>query len=302
MIRHLYPSMVGFKGIVVNNMRCALGQKRLGVKLGGDVIVSRLQRKLENGSSDENSHIVRVVDFNEPADYSKAYKLVKNTIRQSFLVNLGGDHSISACTIQPLIDVYQDDLLVVWVDAHPDLNTLETSVSKNTHGMPVSSLLGLQSLWFGGSSSSSSSTSTSSDNINDKHHHHLKPENLVYFGLRDIDPPEANVIEKLRITVCSSPKELRAYIAKHPAKHIHLSIDIDGLDPQVMPSTGTPVDHGLSLSSVKKVIIACLPRLISVDLAEFNPLVGGHDGDVEHTLDNILELLKTVSITLSRIK
>ena len=252
--------MTALKNILVNNFRCALGQKKKGVELGGDVILSRLPLTIPT----------RTCEFKDLDSYAEAAKQVFNNIRQNFCLNLGGDHSIAVATIKPLLDIYKDDLLVVWIDAHPDLNTLETSTSKNLHGTPVASLLGLEPYWF----------PTSPMN--------LKPHNLVYFGIRDIDPPETKFIHQLNIPVYEKPEELIYFLDRNPAKYIHISCDIDAMDPEIMSATGTPVKDGLTLLSVQTVIRHCLPRLISLDVVEFNPLLG----DREKTLDNIMEILK----------
>ena len=253
--------MTALKNIVINNLRCAFGQKKKGVELGGDMILSRLPLTIPT----------RTCEFKDFESYGDAYKQVFNNIRQNFCLNLGGDHSIAVSTIRPLLDIYKDDLLVVWIDAHPDVNTLDTSVSKNLHGTPVASLLGLQPYWYKVEPPA----------------HPLKPHNLVYFGIRDIDPPEAAFIEQLNIPVYQKTEELLHFLDSHPAKHIHISCDIDAMDPEIMSATGTPVKDGLTLVSVQSVIQHCLPRLISLDLVEFNPLLG----DREKTVDNILKLL-----------
>lgn len=258
--------MTSSKSFRINNLRCAFGQRKAGVDLGGDVIIEDLDLDLDLDTS------IYECDFTDETAYAAAYTHIYNQIQSHFCLNLGGDHSIAVSTIAPLVDLYQDDVLVVWIDAHPDLNTRETSVSKNLHGMPVAALLGLHHHWFDGPKRA------------------LKAENLVYFGIRDIDPPEAAFMQDLDIPAFNSPAELINHIQQHPAKCIHISCDIDGLDPEIMSATGTPVPKGLGLAEVQAVITTCLPRLISFDLVEFNPLLG----DSQKTLENIMLLLKTV--------
>jgi arginase len=256
-----------FKKLIINNLRCAFGQKKKGVELGGDVILSRLPQSIQT----------QTCEFKDFESYGDAYNLVYNKIRQNFCLNLGGDHSIAASTVRPLLDIYKDDLLVVWIDAHPDVNTLDTSITKSLHGTPVASLLGLQPYWY-----------MEKKTTPHPPPHNLNPQNLAYFGIRDIDPPEASFIEQLKIPVYHKTDELIKFIDSHPAKHIHISCDIDGIDPETMSATGTPVKDGLTQLSVQKVIRHCMPRLISLDLVEFNPLLG----DSKKTVDNILELLE----------
>jgi len=263
--------MSTLKTILINNFRCAWGQKKKGVELGGDLILSRLPPTLP----------IRTLEFKNLNGYTEASKHIDQHIRRNFCLNLGGDHSIAVATVKPLLDIYKDDLLVVWIDAHPDLNTQETSVSKNLHGTPVASLLGLEPYWYSVEFPP----------------HRLKPHNLVYFGIRDIDPPETKFIHQLNIPVYQKSEEVISFLDSHPAKYIHISCDIDAMDPEIMSSTGTPVKDGLTILSVKKIIRHCLPKLISFDLVEFNPLLG----DREKTLNNIMEILSTVNPTLTSV-
>jgi arginase len=222
-------------------------------------------------------------------DYLKAYNLINRNLQNNkFNINFGGDHSIAVSTIQPLLDKYKNDLLVIWIDAHADINTMETSVTKNKHGMPVASLMGLMDHWY---------------DIEPKHY--LQPNNLFYFGLRDVDGPEAKVIleKNIHVSECKMPCEKYKYassinniihkILLHPAKYIHISCDIDGLDPSIMPSTGTPVENGLKLEDVISIISITNKKLVSFDLVEFNPLIG-NDNELELTLNNIKTIISQV--------
>jgi arginase len=253
-----------------------LGQKKNGVQFGGNAIIENLK----NGLIRKKQEIDIIhIDINRMEDYQKGYKTVKLNLNKGYFnLNLGGDHSISAATIQPLVEKYKDDLLVIWVDAHADLNTYNSSMTKNSHGMPVSALTGLMDHWY----------KVNNNKV------HLKPENLIYVGIRDLDVFESKTIAQRGISNFPSyTSDISSIIEHHPAKHIHISCDIDSLDPILAPSTGTPVSQGLTVKNVTNIIRAANPRLVSFDLVEFNPLIGNRR-QVRKTLTNINKILSKV--------
>ncbi|KAJ7864838.1 hypothetical protein B0H14DRAFT_2735855 [Mycena olivaceomarginata] len=141
---------------------------------------------------------------------------------------------------QKVLPAYPD-ACVIWIDAHADINTLESTDSGNIHGMPVSFLLGIGSKIpeFGWVKPL------------------LKPERLVYIGLRDVDAGEKRILKENNIKAFSMHEVDKYGIGKvvelaldhvNPERKlpIHLSFDVDALDPSVAPSTGTPVRGGLT--------------------------------------------------------
>ncbi len=256
------------KNIIINNLRCALGQKKFGVDLGPDYLSKIINKKYPSN----------IVTMSSLDNFTDAYDLLYHI--DNFALNLGGDHSIGAVTVQAQLDKHHDDLLVIWIDAHADVNTMESSVTKNIHGMPVAPLLGLMSHWW-----KSSFVKT---------HHKLKPKNLLYVGIRDLDPPEVDIIDKLKIKYFDKySDQVCSWIKSHPSSKIHISLDIDGIDPEYMPSTGTPVSDGLSVEDVKKIINTSKDRLISFDMVEFNPSIGDED-QVLKTINNCKSILDTI--------
>lgn len=257
------------RNVVVNKLKCAIGQKKLGVDLGPDYLA---KLKILDPYPKCSIGITDIDDF------SKAYGILAET--ESFNINIGGDHSVGAVTVQAHLDKYLDDLLVIWIDAHADVNTVESSVSKNIHGMPVAPLLGLMNHWW------------KSNTVNT--HHNLKPKNLLYVGIRDLDPFEIQVINKFDIKYFTKySNQVNNWIKSHPAKNIHISCDIDGIDPMFMPSTGTPVPNGLTVNDVCHIINVSKKKLVGFDLVEFNPLVG-NPKDLAKTIDNCELILKSI--------
>jgi len=201
-------------------------------------------------------------------------------------LTLGGDHSIAIGTVSGVARAIRErfpsrpnDLAVIWVDAHADINTPETSDSGNIHGMPVSFLTGL---------------TTSSDKgifswLNDNHR--ISVSKLVYIGLRDVDAGEKKILRENNIKAFSMHDIDRhgigkimdaalAYIGSDTP--IHLSFDVDALDPMWAPSTGTPVRGGLTLREGDFICEAVAESgcCVAVDLVEVNPrLEEGGVGD-----------------------
>lgn len=253
------------KTININNLRCNLGQKKLGVEQGGDYLLKLF---------DTSNFNITNFNFDGFNDYAKAYDYILKS--NDFCINIGGDHSVGAITVQAQVDKYKDDLLVIWIDAHADINTFETSLSKNTHGMPVAPLVGLMEHWWG------------------KPENKLKPSSMVYVGIRDLDPAEVNFVNQLEIKNFPTYSEkVIDWIKAHPATKIHISLDIDGIDPEFMPATGTKVANGLSMEDVIKIINESKDRLVSFDLVELNPLIGS-DTEVQTTISNCKKILDKV--------
>ena len=176
------------------------------------------------------------------------------------VINIGGDHSMAIGTVSSTLNNY-DNAKVVWVDAHPDINTYESSNTKNYHGMPLAYLTGLQS------------------NENFKFIENLLPfEHLMYIGIRDIDSYEKSVLREKNIQVITvdemrknlpkSMQKLRNFVGTSP---VHLSFDVDALDPSVMPATGTPVPNGLTLEEGKEIVDVVFKHyLVNMDITELN--------------------------------
>lgn len=187
-------------------------------------------------------------------------------------LTLGGDHSLAIGTISGTFSTYPD-ACVVWVDAHADINTSDTTDSGNIHGMPVSFLMGLP----GNDSIPSPSPFAWVKPV-------LKPSKIVYIGLRDIDAGEKKILKDNKIKAFSMHEVDKYGIGKvvemaldtvNPNRDlpIHLSFDVDALDPSVAPSTGTPVRGGLTFREGHYICEAISETglLVGLDIMEVNP-------------------------------
>jgi len=196
-------------------------------------------------------------------------------------VSLGGDHSLAAGSVAGSARALRErgeSLGLLWVDAHADMNTPETSPSGNVHGMPLAACLG----WgpadlvaiAGGPS--------------------VKPENVALIGIRDLDAREREQVRRSGVRAYTMSDidrrgmgaildEVLGDFARR-TQGLHLSIDMDGLDPELVPGVGTPVLGGLSYREAHLLceMVAESGRLVSLDLVELNPIldVRNHSAEV----------------------
>lgn len=252
------------------------GQKHFGVSLGPSFLKQMLL--------DQNYHfhflslLVRQSTRHvQTSIYEELSYLVEREMRRKKLIFIGGgDHSLSIGSVQGLLRC-NPDLKVLWIDAHGDVNTTESSLTQSFHGMPLSFLLGLDpffeaSSWF---------------------EEKLKPENLIYFGLRDLDMAEKLFLDSLHIqhysadTIAASNKDaLFEKIQKDLiGQQVHISLDVDVFDPSIAPATGIPVAKGLSFLDVSSLIekVLSVSKVSSYEYVELNPQIFKNTKDVLHT-------------------
>lgn len=168
---------------------------------------------------------------------------------------LGGDHSIvppGISAINEFCQINKQKIGILWCDAHADFNTYNTSDTKNIHGMPVAILCHhtLKSLNFG---------------------YPLDPTQFAYFGVRDIDSLEFQRVQEHDIPIIDSEFEIDTWISRFDK--IHISFDIDCIDPIYFNNVNTPVPNGKSINDMEKLFqkIKATNKLISLDIVEFNP-------------------------------
>ncbi len=213
-------------------------------------------------------------------------RTVSRAVRgDSQILVLGGDHSCAIGTWSGAADALssQGRLGLIWVDAHLDAHTPDTSISQAPHGMPLAALLGHGSAAF-----------TDICGWSGK----LRPENLVVIGVRSYEAAERALLEALGVRVIYMEEVARRGFAPCFAEAKAavtsgcagwgVSFDIDGLDPKEAPATGTPVDHGIPLDQALAALRMCRddPRFVGLEIAEYNPLkdFGGKTARAVHTL------------------
>lgn len=196
------------------------------------------------------------------------YHTGRSVVKQGrFPLFIGGDHSIAVGTVASVTN--DEPTGLIWIDAHGDFNTPQTSPSGNIHGMPLAALIG--------------------EGFNDlvnvgKPGPKILPENVVMIGQRDLDPSEKQRIKSSGITVFTmreideqgiSSVASKALMRFMHLKRIHLTLDMDALDPVEAPGVGTPVPGGITYREAHLLmeILADSGKLTSMDLVEINPIL-----------------------------
>lgn len=262
-----------------------LGQRRRGVDMGPSALryagLDQRLRALGYNVIDSGNLNVPLPE-NEPPDNSKARHLesiagvcrdvytrtLKTLERDEVSIFLGGDHSISIGTVSAM-DAHGGNVGVIWVDAHGDFNTPEITPSGNVHGMALATLLGhgpreLTDIGREGAK--------------------LRPADVVILGARDIDLRERVALRESGVLVITMREidEMGMAAAARQAldrlgglSKIHVSLDMDSLDPMEAPGVGTPVPGGLSYREAHLLmeIFADSGKVGSLDIVEVNPIL-----------------------------
>jgi arginase len=267
-----------------------LGADRRGVDMGPSALrIAGLQTKLEalgynvNDIGDIKIEIMEKQKIKNPKlkyldEIVKTSKLLADKVQKvlekgDFPLSIGGDHSMALGTISGIASFCKKRNLkigVIWIDAHSDMNTDETSPSGNIHGMPLASLLGLgcdELVNFLGFSPK------------------LSPEDCALIGIRSVDAAEKLNIKKLKVPIYTMTDIDKLGIHRIIAKvlkqfrekvdHIHVSFDVDSVDPSVAPGVGTPVPGGLSYREAHLLMetIAECGCMSSLEVTEVNPIL-----------------------------
>ena len=300
------PPPTTSSSIVPRNIRVIgvpldLGQSRRGVDMGPSAVrVAGLEARLEAlGHIVEDAGNVSVAiaeqkkEGNPSAKYlkeitatcTKHAELVVKTLESGIVpVVLGGDHSVAAGTVAGVAEFYRrqkQKIGLIWIDAHTDINTPDTSPSGNVHGMPLAATMGLGPPEL-----------ANIFNFSPK----VQPENCVLVGVRDID-----AIEKVRragIGVFTmrdidergmrTIMEEALRMAGRATAGYHVSLDMDWVDPEDAPGVGTPVRGGATYreAHLAMEIIADHGRMLSFEIVEVNPVIDEHN----RTADLAVEL------------
>jgi len=267
-----------------------LGQQRRGVDMGPSAMrVAGLEPKLELlGHHVEDAGNVSVVlaEQKNPGELHARYlkeitatctKLaeleVKTLEEHKVPLAIGGDHSMAAGSVSGVAEFYKrqhQHIGLIWIDAHSDINTPDTSPSGNVHGMPLGAIMGLGPGPLG-------------DIFGWKPK--VRPENCVLVGVRDVDLAEKENIRRAGIEVFTmrdiDERGMRAVMeealrmAGRGTVGYHVSLDMDWIDPEDAPGVGTPVRGGSTYreAHLAMEIIADHGRMTSMDIVEVNPVI-----------------------------
>jgi len=253
-----------------------LGASRRGVDMGPYAVrYARLNERLRSLGLPEiydhgNLQVPQREEFGDGNKQAKYFDIIHQVCEQlavevehilnsdGFPIVLGGDHSIAMGTLAGLKRARGQAAGLVWVDAHSDINSPQTSPSGNVHGMP---------LWY-----------ALKDGTAD-------PKRTVQIGLRDVDASEKENLRASGVTAFTMSDvdrlgmtrvmEEAIRIAGAGDAPIHMSFDMDGIDPSEAPGTGTPVKGGLSFreAHLAMEMLAESGKLGSIEMVEINPIL-----------------------------
>ena len=285
-----------------------LGGARRGVDMGPSAMriaglgeaIARLGRQV----IDKGNLPVPIAETEDALDSRKKYvepiAAVCRTLHASCLSSLeagalplvlGGDHSLAAGSVAASADwihaLNGKPIGVIWVDAHGDMNTPETTTSGNVHGMPLAALLGREPRELATIGRTPSA----------------RPEHTVLVGIRNLDEDEKGQIRAAGVHVftmkdidrqgIATIAERALDIASSGTGGVHVSLDLDVCDPSIAPGVGTPVRGGLDYreSHVIMELIADSNQLIALDLVEVNPTLDNRNTTAEFAAELALSAL-----------
>jgi arginase len=270
-----------------------LGADRRGVDMGPSAIrYARLKETLEKIGIEVNDHgnlRVPVPESASVADQNaKYFPIIKAVCEElaavvegvigagAFPLVLGGDHSIAMGTIAGVARARGKAPGVIWVDAHGDINTPLTSPTGNVHGMPVHFALEA---------------------------HAVDPSRMAFIGLRDVDDGEKRAIRELGVKAFTMADVDRMGMSKvvdealtivaEGENSVHVSFDMDGVDPQEAPGVGTPVRGGLTYREAHLLMegVAASGTLGSLEVTEINPILDSENRTAILAVELILSAL-----------
>lgn len=267
-----------------------LGADRRGVDMGPSALrIADIEEKLEElgytviDDGDIEIQMPEVLKIKDPhlkylPEITEACEKLSRKVRAilrkgNFPLVLGGDHSMAIGTISGVAGYCRDEnkrLGVIWIDAHSDINVPETSPSGNIHGMPVAVLIGLGAKEL--------------VNVGGKFIK-LNPKNIVQIGLRSVDIGERKLLKKHGVTTytmtdidrlgINGVMEEAITMLKAECDHIHVSFDLDSVDPTIVEGVGTPVPGGLTYREAHFIMETIAERgaMNSLEVAEVNPIL-----------------------------
>lgn len=203
-------------------------------------------------------------------------------------VVLGGDHSIAMGTGSGVAEHYRNQgqkVGLIWVDAHADMNTPDSSPSGNIHGMPLATLLGQghpKLVEMGGFAPK------------------VEPQHVCLIGIRDIDDRERDIVKRSGIHAYTmrdvDERGMRAIMQESigfvtdGTAGFHMSFDLDGMDPRDVPGTGTPVKGGINWREANLLMemVSDTGKMLSLEVTELNPILDVKNQSGEVAVDVVL--------------
>ena len=286
-----------------------LGQGRRGVDMGPSAVrVAGLGRKLAalgyNVSDLGNIDVPQAESLADPGPANAKYvtqiaescEKLARIVADSLIGNhiplvLGGDHSIAAGTIAGVADYLRNSNQkpgLLWIDAHADINTPESSPSGNVHGMPLACCVGhgppelVNLLGFAPKVDAANVALVGIRDVDELERGQLKNTGVRAFTLRDIDERGMRDVMKDALAIVSNG-----------TAGFHLSLDLDFVDPEFAPGVGTPVRGGATYreAHLAMEMICDSARMLSMEVVEVNPVIDQFNRTAELAVELILSAL-----------
>lgn len=223
----------------------------------------------ENTKQTENPKLKYLEEITE-VNRNLSQIIKKSLLKGHLPVVIGGDHSIAVGTILGTQSVLKD-IGVIWMDAHGDFNTGKTTLSGNLHGMSLAASTGMGEIQM--------------SSFKDKDTRYIDPKKVVLIGTRDLDSEEALLIKSSGVNVFTMEDidmlgmrevmENAIQIAGSDTQGIHLSFDIDVINPNEAPGVGTPVNGGLTYREAHLAVemLHSSGKICSMEFVELNPIL-----------------------------
>ena len=281
------------------NVICAksdLGITIDGCNLGPNLISKRIEKKVNKIIDIEKDNIIKSKDINDfkknlkevnTFNY-KLYKSVLTTLNSNYFpITIGGDHSIAIGSA--LASKKKNNIGIIWIDAHLDYNTFETTITGNLHGLPLAALNGI-----------------CEDLTEFYNGEFFNPKNTVVVGYRsqeDNKEKELDNINRMGVTIFTN-EDIKKYgiedvmkkaieIALNNTDGLHISYDLDIIDKTYAPGVSVPEPDGIDVDiayKIKDILIKNIDKIKSFDLVEYNPVY-----DINNkTLDIAVNILNDV--------
>ena len=214
--------------------------------------------------SDRRRNEYEIDEFN-----TTLYNLMLEKMKEHyFSILIGGDHSVSIASALACAKA-NTDVGIIWIDAHTDYNTFKTTTTGNIHGLPLATINGydnheLKSFHDGKIIQTSKTVIVGARSIDDSEKDNVKYSNVTVFTTKDIKEKGVEAV-----------MEEAFKIANYKTKGIHISYDLDVIDPDIAPGVSVPEFDGLSeeeAMQINEYITKHMEDVLSYDLVEFNPL------------------------------
>ena len=249
-------------GVQVNGS--SNGALKLGEDLDNAIVVKQKEFTKSTDKNDLKKNLNEINEFNKEL-YDKAYNELLNG---NIILTIGGDHSIAIGSALASIK-YNNKMGVMWIDAHGDYNTFDTTITGNIHGIPLAALDHYEK-----------------ELLTDFHDgNYFNPKNTVIVGARDLDPLEIENLKDAGVTIYSTEDvhnlgvekvmELAFEVASKDVDKVHISYDIDVIDPKIACGVSVPAKDGITEEEAYLIMDEVLKHkdlINSMDLVEYNSI------------------------------